>query len=383
MPSTSSPSPSFGKLALAATGGVLVAHGLRKVPTARFAGMSGTSIAGPTAAGWITDFLNAAYYRREPHERDTADLRLAFGILTTRWHRAGARRLNGADVAAFHRAFGRERLVDDDASPRGTLNTAQLREGAARLLGDDFLDSWDDPERRAYGIAFAEIADRDAYLPELRLDHARLGGITPPQAPPDEQTWHTYPPVLLGDADAAATALDLLARPETWPDYGSALGRFTPVRSGDLEGQTFEIEVIGEPVGPVPLLLRAYVTVTEVLTDSTALRLHLDRLNDTFARHAPFDPQPLPDGAQGVALVELTTHAGHFLGRARNRLLVFVADGRAWVRAVGNWDPLDWHLDRLYSSVGRHSQHAFWGMGRPEESVLHQLRDAVAAAARR
>ncbi|MFA9446573.1 hypothetical protein [Egicoccus sp. AB-alg6-2] len=370
--------PSFGKLALAATGGVLVARGLRRLPTARFAGMSGTSIAGPSAAGWVTDFLNAAYYRRDPAERTTADLRLAFGILTTRWHRTGAGRLHAADVTAFHRAFGRERFVDDADSPRGTLNTQQLHEGAARLFGDWFLDAWHDPVRRAYGIAFPEPADRDAYLPELRLDHAKLGGITPPQAAAAEQTWHTYPPVRLGDASAAEIAVELLLRPETWPDYGSELGRFTPVRSGGLEGQTFEIEVVGEPVGPVPLLLRAYVTVTEVLTAGDALTLHLERLNDTFARYTPFDPRPLPEGAQGVALIELTTHAGHFLGRARNRLLVFTSEGQAWVRAIGNWDPLDWHLDRLYAGMGRHSQHAFWGMGQSEESVLHQLAGAVA-----
>ena len=29
-----------------------------------FAKMAGSSIAGPDAAAWVTDFLNAAYYRR-------------------------------------------------------------------------------------------------------------------------------------------------------------------------------------------------------------------------------------------------------------------------------------------------------------------------------
>ena len=40
--------------------------------------MSGSSIAGPTAAVWVTDFLNAAYYvPRPPRAVDVADLRLA------------------------------------------------------------------------------------------------------------------------------------------------------------------------------------------------------------------------------------------------------------------------------------------------------------------
>ncbi|MDQ1422151.1 MAG: hypothetical protein QOJ52_4113, partial [Acidimicrobiaceae bacterium] len=42
---------------------------------ATFARLAGWSIAGPDAAGWVTDFLNAAYYRRAVGDRDLADLR--------------------------------------------------------------------------------------------------------------------------------------------------------------------------------------------------------------------------------------------------------------------------------------------------------------------
>jgi len=49
----------------------------------RFARMSGSSIAGRDAAPWVTDFLNAAYYRRPEAGREVDDLRLAFAILTT------------------------------------------------------------------------------------------------------------------------------------------------------------------------------------------------------------------------------------------------------------------------------------------------------------
>lgn len=41
-----------------------------------FARMAGSSIAGRDAAFWVTDFLNAAYYRRAAEERDVDDLRL-------------------------------------------------------------------------------------------------------------------------------------------------------------------------------------------------------------------------------------------------------------------------------------------------------------------
>src|SRR3712207_3796410 len=81
----------------------------------RFASMAGSSIAAPDAAGWITDFLNAAYYRCAPNRRDVATLRLAHTVVTTRWHRLGARRLRAHDVLAFHRAFARARFLE---SPR-------------------------------------------------------------------------------------------------------------------------------------------------------------------------------------------------------------------------------------------------------------------------
>ena len=47
--------------------------------------MAGSSIAAPSAAAWVTDFSNAAYYARDAQEREVDDLRLAWCILTTRW----------------------------------------------------------------------------------------------------------------------------------------------------------------------------------------------------------------------------------------------------------------------------------------------------------
>ena len=74
-----------------------------------FARMTGSSIAGRDAAAWITDFLNAAYYRRT--ERTADDLRFAFSVLTTYWYRKDpTRRLRVTDLPAFHRAFGSERF---------------------------------------------------------------------------------------------------------------------------------------------------------------------------------------------------------------------------------------------------------------------------------
>jgi hypothetical protein len=78
----------------------------------RFARMTGSSIAGRDAAGWVTDFFNAAYYRRSVRERDVDDLRLAFCVLTTYWYRKpGHGRLHVTDLPVFHRAFGKGRFA--------------------------------------------------------------------------------------------------------------------------------------------------------------------------------------------------------------------------------------------------------------------------------
>jgi hypothetical protein len=141
----------------------------------RFARMSGSSIAGRDAAGWVTDFLNAGYYRRPVAEREVDDLRLAFAILTTYWYqRETPRRLRLTDLRALHRAYGGHRF-DTDMSGRGLLNREQLLDGATKLIGDWFPEAYADPTRRAWGIAFPSVEERGAYDPDRRLELARLG----------------------------------------------------------------------------------------------------------------------------------------------------------------------------------------------------------------
>jgi hypothetical protein len=358
----------------AAAGALLTATAgrLLRLPGWSVARMPGSSIATPDAAGWVTDFLNAAYYRRPREARQVDDLRLAFAVLTTRWQRGGYRRLRGPDVLAFHRAFGRDRFLDATTTPRGTIDREQLLAGAARLLGDWFPDAYADDARRAWGLAFPTVEERDAYQPEQRLRHARVGPLTPPAAPGDRQIWHTYPPVPLPSAERAAAGV---LRPETWPDYASEIGRFTPVRTGGLLGQTFEIEIAGLPSTPALVWIRAYVTVTRLVSAERPAELtaYVDELNRDLARFGRDEPPAVPDGAEPLAAFDLTTHEGHFMGSARNRLVLFTSGGQAHVRAAGTWDPMPWDLEQMYQRAGSAAQHAFWGMEAPEQSMLHQL----------
>jgi hypothetical protein len=363
----------------------LEAEGEGSEPTApprsgplHFARMSGSSIAGRDAAPWVTDFLNAAYYRRDGHGREVDDLRLAFCILTTYWYReAGDRRLRLGDLRAFHRAFGKERF-DTERSARGMLDREQLLEGAERLIGRWFPEAYADAERRGWGIAFPNAEDKAAYDHGKRMRLVKLAELTPESAPPEEQVWHTYPPVEMPSAEAVIAAL---TQPETWPDYASEIGRFTPLRPGGLADQTFEIEVAAGTGSGRPIFTRGYVTITKLVTpdDPEALQAWFDELEDGLARQGDDEPRAVPEGGTPLVGFDLTTHRGHFMGAGHNRLLLYTHEGKAWVRAAGTWDPMPWHIERAYAIAGREAQHAFWGQGGVARlSLLHQLAERIA-----
>jgi hypothetical protein len=319
--------------------------------------LPGSSIATPLASGWVTDFLNAAYYARRPDERAVADLRLAHGILATRASGLPAgRRLGARDLAAFHRAFGRRRFA-----ARGRLDSAALLAGGAALLGDWFPAAWEDERRRAHGIAFETEEQRERFDPASRR-HAAPGRLTPPRTPFERQNVLSYEPVPLPSAERA---LAFLSDPQRWPDMGCARGRFTALRSGGLEGQTFEIELNVGPAARLPAFIRAYVTCTAVLAPGK----ELDELLASLATRSP----ELAGCGTPVALVALTTHARHPLGAAVSRLLITSGSDGAAIRDVGVWDPLPLHLQGAYTHGGHLAQVEFWSPQPAAASMLAQL----------
>ena len=331
----------------------------------RIVRMGGSSIAAPGAAAWITDFLNAAYYARPADARDVDDLRLAMCVLTTHWARRGGRRLGARDLPAFHRAFGAARL-----RAAGRLDREALLAGAARLLGDWFPDAYADRRRRAHGVAFPTRKERDAFDPSLRLTRGALGPLDPPREPPARRHWSTYPPVALPDVEAA---LAFLAEPARWPDMGCAAGWFTAVRAGALPGNTFEIDVSAGLVPRGPIFTRAYVTCTTVHRRGRALEAGAQALGEHV-------PEALPAGATPLRVIVLTSHRGHFLGRARSHLLVYERDGAGFIRDIGCWDHLPAHLRAAYAATGRDAQASFWGPEPAELSMLAQLARVTSAA---
>ncbi len=327
---------------------------------ARAPGLTPVATAG---LGWATDLLNGAYYARHPDERDVADLRLAFGLLTTRWARGG-RRLDARDGAAFVAALTSGRLRR--ASGIGRLDRDDLLAGSRRLIGGWFPEAWDDPERRAHGIAFPTAAERAAHDPTERMRVAAPGPITPPQRPDAERVVGTYAPVVLPHPGAA---LALLAEPARWPDIGCAGGRFTALRRGGLDRQLFEIDLCLEAVPRVPVFTRGYVTCLEhELAEGPACDASVAALE------ARLGVEVVPPGGRALAHVALTTHAGHPLGPAVSHLVVARDPGGvATIRDVGEWDPLSRPLALAHAAGGGAAQHLFWGPDGGDASMLAQL----------
>lgn len=250
--------------------------------------------------------------------------------------------------------------------------------GASELLGEWFPDAFADDTRRGWGIAFPTTEERARYNPEDRLRLARLGKLTPESAPLERQVWHTYPPVEMPSAEAV---VDALTRSEKWPDYATEVGRFTALRSGGLADQTFEIEVAAGTESGRPIFTRGYVTITQLVTpdDPEPLREYFQQVEDGLRRYGEHEPNAVPEGAEPVVGFDLTTHQGHFMGSGHNRLILYTNEGRAWVRAVGTWDPMPWHVEQAYRVAGRAAQHAFWGQGNVERlSMPHQLAKQIA-----
>ena len=77
-----------------------------------------------------------------------------------------------------------------------------------------------------------------------------------------------------GATRATKTMIAAITKPETWPDYATELGRFTPLRAGGLAGQTFEIEVAANTRTALPVFTRGYVTITTLVTPADEKALH-------------------------------------------------------------------------------------------------------------
>ena len=103
--------------------------------------------------------------------------------------------------------------------------------------------------------------------------------------------------------------------------------------------------MVAQPAPRTPIFTRGYVTATGLHEDPAAIGAALGR--------AQLGAPAVPPGGTPRLLLELTTHAGHFLGPAVSRLVIWEQDGAAFIRDVGEWDPLATHLAVPFRLAGR------------------------------
>ena len=292
-----------------------------------------------------------------------------------------ARRRGGAcapTTCARSTARSARRRFDDRRAPRGPARSRRSCSRAARSCSATGSRTPTPTTRAAAGASPSRRRGARRVRPERRLRARARSATLTPGARAARGAGLAHLPARR-DAVGRGASIGALTRPETWPDYASELGRFTPLRPGGLAGQTFEIEVAAG-------------------TESGRPALHARLRHDHAARHAATTPprcaawfddargraRPLrrgraarrcPRAATPLAGFDLTTHEGHFMGAGHNRLVALRARGRGWLRAAGTWDPMPWHARaRLRGAPGSEAQHAFWGEGDVERlSMLHQL----------
>ena len=202
------------------------------------------------AAGWITDFLNAAYFHRAEAAggaRDVDDLRLALAVVTT----AGTRRATGACApptsSPSTARSGATASSRPRARARGTLDPGPAPGRRGRLLGPWFAEAYADDARRGWGIAFptvaakAPTAPRTAWPARGSAAHAPRGAAGPSR--PGTRTRRC--------GCRRPTASSTPSRPERGRTRQRG-GPLHPLRTGGLAGQTFEIEVVAGAAAGAP-----------------------------------------------------------------------------------------------------------------------------------
>ena len=330
-----------------------------------FARMAGSSIAGRDAAPWVTDFLNAAYYRRPVEERDVDDLRLAFSVLTTYWYRKDpTRRLRVTDLPAFHRAFGGERFGTRSRAARSTAT--QLLSAAPPRCSATGSPT---PTPTTRGAAGASRSRRPrtatAYDPEQRLKLAKVGQLTPESAPLEEQVWHTYPPVEMPSAEArhrrADAARDVAGlRERDRPLHAAARRAGSRVRRS--RSRSPPARDSGRP--RVHARLRDDHHARHAGRPGRAARRGSTALEDGLARTATTSRARVPEGARAGRRLRPHDPPRPLHGQRPQPPAALHARGPGVGARRRHVGPDAVAPRPAYRSAGSEAQHAFWGAGR-------------------
>ena len=134
-------------------------------------------------------------------------------------------------------------------------------------------EAYADDARRGWGIAFGERRRARRRTTRRAGCGSRAWATLTPESAPARRADLAHLPAGW-DAVGRGRHRGADARPRPGPTTRSEIGRFTPLRRGGLDGQTFEIEVAAGTDAGRPMFTRGYVTITALVTpdDPAALR---------------------------------------------------------------------------------------------------------------
>ena len=313
--------------------------------------------------------------RRSPDERDVDDLRLAFGILTTRWHRLG-RRLRAHDVARLPPRVRRRRGFAGARAALGRSRASSCSRARSGCSAPGSPTPTRDPARARLGHRVPRpppSAPRTS--PSGGSRDAALGRAHAAAARRREQAGTTYPAVPLPSARRRARGAR--PSPRAGPTSAARSGASPPLRSGGLAGP--DVRDRGRRASP-----------RRARRCSRAAMSPRPRCSTTPAAIAAA-LEPAAAGLGGAAAAAgrdpaaaaAADHARGPLPRlcrvARGRVGAGRAPRSSATSASGTRCPRT--LPCPFRLAGRAAQSSFWGGGAPEDSMLHQL--ALAADAHR
>ena len=224
------------------------------------------------------------------------------------------------DVLALNRAYG-------CAASAGAAGST------ARRCGRAPAGCWGTGPRRLDGRRAARLRHR---LPdgrqaarlqaERRLAHSALGPPTPPLRRHEDQDWSTYEPVELPNPDRDWRCWPIRRGGRTWAvRTGASPAPQHRARRSDVRNRG-RGRACAALSGLPPRLRHLHRAAPRGRSRGRATARGGGRAAGAHRAgsggHGNTQPL-LPDCAEPLALIVLTTHEGHFLGRARSHLLVW------------------------------------------------------------
>ena len=343
-----------------------------------------------TRAGWITDFLNAAYYRRAAGERDVDDLRLAFcdphDPLAPHAATAGCAL---ADVLGLPPRVRPRPLPGRRRVRRAARSTASSCSRAPRACSATGSRTPTPTTRGAAGASRSRPPRRRAALRPRASGCASRGSARSrrPSAPPRASRSGT--PTRRWRCRRRDAVVGALAQARD-------LARLRDARSGASRrcaaagspGRRSRSRSRPGTAAGRPMFTRGYVTITRLVTPGRPGRRCAPTSTSSttgLARFGRDEPPAVPERRAAGRRLRPHDARGALHGRGQQPARALRA-GRPGVRARGG------HVGRRCrgtssrptTRAGRDAQHAFWGEGERSRATEHaRTRSRIAAPAPR